>query len=47
MAGSLSVATTAVSSAKVAVVNSGDVGRSVVYRRYSNGLRILPWGLKN
>jgi hypothetical protein len=37
MAGSLSV-TTAVSSAKVAVVDSGEVGRSAVYRRYNNGL---------
>jgi hypothetical protein len=31
MAGSLSTATTAVSSAKVAVVDSGEVGRSEVY----------------
>jgi hypothetical protein len=31
MAGSLSVATTAVSSAKLAVVDSDEVGRSAVY----------------
>jgi hypothetical protein len=35
MAGSLSVATPAVSSVKVAVVDSG---------RYNNGPRTLPWG---
>jgi hypothetical protein len=29
-------------SAKVAVLNSGDDGRSVLYSRYNNG--ILPWG---
>jgi hypothetical protein len=44
MAGSLSVVTTAVSSAKVAVVDSGEVGRSAVYSRYNNGPRTLPWG---
>jgi hypothetical protein len=38
MAGLLSVATTAVSSAKVAVVDSGEVGRSAVYRQQ------CPWG---
>jgi hypothetical protein len=38
------VATTAVSLAKVAVVDSGEVGRSAVYSRYNNGLRTLPWG---
>jgi hypothetical protein len=43
MAGSLSMATTAVSSTKVAVVDSGEVGRSAVYRRYNNGPRTLPW----
>jgi hypothetical protein len=32
MAGSLSVVTTAVSLAKVAVVVSGEVGRSAIYR---------------
>jgi hypothetical protein len=38
------MALTAVSSAKVAVMESGEVGRSVVYRRYSKGLKTLPWG---
>jgi hypothetical protein len=38
MVGSLSVATIAMWSAKVAVVVSA------VYSRYSNGLRTLPWG---
>jgi hypothetical protein len=43
MAGSLSMmATTTVSSAKVAVVDSGEVGRSAVYSRYNNGPRTLP-----
>jgi hypothetical protein len=41
MAGSLSVATTAISSANVAVVDSGEVGRSVVYAMYNNGPRKL------
>jgi hypothetical protein len=44
MAGSLSVAITAVSSAKVADVVSGEIGRSAVNRRQSNGPRTLPWG---
>jgi hypothetical protein len=44
MAGSLSMATTAVSAAKVAVVDSGEVGRSAVYSRYNNGPRTLPLG---
>jgi hypothetical protein len=44
MAGSLSVASAAVSLAKIAVVDSGEVGRSAVYSRYNNGLRTLPWG---
>jgi predicted DNA-binding transcriptional regulator AlpA len=35
---------TAVSSAKVAVMESGEVGRSAVYRMYSKGPRTLPWG---
>jgi hypothetical protein len=35
MAGSLSVATTAVSSAKLAVVVSGEAGQSAVYSRYN------------
>jgi hypothetical protein len=41
MAGSLSVATTAVSCAKVTVVDSGEVGRSAVYSRYNTGPRTL------
>jgi hypothetical protein len=44
MAGSLSMVTTAVSSTKVVVVDPGEVGRSVVCRRYNNGPRTLPWG---
>jgi hypothetical protein len=44
MAGSESVAKTALSSAKVAVVVSGEVRRSAVYRRYGKGPRTLPWG---
>jgi hypothetical protein len=44
MAGSLSVAITAVSSAKVGVVDSGEDGRSAVYSRYSNDPRTLSWG---
>jgi hypothetical protein len=44
MAGSLSTATTAESSAKVAVVDSGKVDRSAMYNRYNNGPRTLPWG---
>jgi hypothetical protein len=43
MAGSESVAKTAVSSAKVAVVVSGEAGSSTVYRRYRSGPRTLPW----
>jgi hypothetical protein len=43
MAGSLSLVTTAVSSAKVAVVDSDEVGRSAVYSRYNNYPRALPW----
>jgi hypothetical protein len=35
--GSLSEARTAVSSAKVAVVVVGEIGRSAVYMRYKNG----------
>jgi hypothetical protein len=45
MVGSLSAITTAVLSAKVAVVISGEVGRSAVYSSYSNGLRRLTWGM--
>jgi hypothetical protein len=37
------VATTAVSSEKVAMLDSGEVGRSAVYSRYNNGPRTLPW----
>jgi hypothetical protein len=44
MAGSLSVASTAVPSAKVAVVDSGELRRSAVYGRYNNGPRTLLWG---
>jgi hypothetical protein len=44
MTGSLSVASTAASSAKVAVIDSGEVGRSAVYGRYNNGIRTLPFG---
>jgi hypothetical protein len=42
MAGSLSVASTAVSSTKVAVVDSCEVGRSAMYSRYNNGPRTHP-----
>jgi hypothetical protein len=41
MAGSESVAKTAVSSAKVAMVVSGEMGRSAVYRMYRKGPRTL------
>jgi hypothetical protein len=44
MATTLSMASTALLLAKVAVVYSGQVGRSAVYSRYNNGPRILPWG---
>jgi hypothetical protein len=44
MAGSLFVSTTAVLSAKVAMVDSGDVGRSAVYSKYNIGPSTLPWG---
>jgi hypothetical protein len=44
VAGSLSVATTALSSAKAAVMEPGEVGRSAVYSRYSKRPRTLPWG---
>jgi hypothetical protein len=42
--GSLSVVSITVSSAKVAVVDSGEVGVSAVYNRYNNGPRKLPCG---
>jgi hypothetical protein len=38
------MASTTVLSAKVAVVYSGEVGRSAVYSRYNNGPRALPLG---
>jgi hypothetical protein len=38
------VAMTAVSLAKVAMMESDEVGRSAVYRRHSQGPRTLPWG---
>jgi hypothetical protein len=38
------MAMTAVSSANVAVMESEEVGRSAVYKRYSNGPRTLPLG---
>jgi hypothetical protein len=44
MAESLTMVTTAVSSANVAVVDYGEVGRSAVYSRYNNVPRTLPWG---
>jgi hypothetical protein len=44
VAWSLSEARTAVSSAKVAMVVGGEVGRSAVYLGYKNGPRTLPWG---
>jgi hypothetical protein len=44
MAESLSVATIAVSSAKIAMVGSGEVGRSVVFSRHNNGPWTLPCG---
>jgi hypothetical protein len=43
MAGLMSTATTAVSSAEVNVVVCGEVGRPAVYSRYNNGHRTLPW----
>jgi hypothetical protein len=38
------MASTAVSSANVAAIDSGEVGRSAGYSRYNNGPRTLPWG---
>jgi hypothetical protein len=38
------MAMTAVSSTKEAVMESGEVGRSAVYSRYSKGPRTLPLG---
>jgi hypothetical protein len=42
MAGSLSMASTAVLTAYVAVVDFGEDGRSAVYSKYNNGHRTLP-----
>jgi hypothetical protein len=44
MAGSLSWVTSAILSANIALVDSGEVRRSAVYSRYNNGPRTLPWG---
>jgi hypothetical protein len=38
------VASTAVSSAEVTVVDSVVVSRPVLYSRYNNDPRTLPWG---
>jgi hypothetical protein len=43
MARSLSVATTAVSSEKFSIVDSGELEMTTVYSRYNNGPRTLPW----
>jgi hypothetical protein len=39
------MATAAVSSAKVAMVDSAEVCGSAVYSRYNNGPKTLPWGM--
>jgi hypothetical protein len=39
------VASTAASSANVAVVDSVEIDRSAVYSMYNNGPRTLPWGM--
>jgi hypothetical protein len=44
MAGSLSVSSTAVSSTKNALIDSGEVGSSVVYRKYNNDHMKMFWG---
>jgi hypothetical protein len=44
VAESLSVATTAVLSANVAVIDSGEAGKSAVYSKYINGSMTLPCG---
>jgi hypothetical protein len=41
------MASTAVLSAKVVAVDSGEVSRSTVYSRYNNGHRTLPWGMSS
>jgi hypothetical protein len=33
--------------AMTAVMESGEVGRSVEYRRYSKGPRMLPWSVRS
>jgi hypothetical protein len=43
MAGSLALASIAVSSAKVAVVFCGEFDRFAMYNRYNNDPRTLPW----
>jgi hypothetical protein len=43
MIGSLPVFITAVSSTEVNVVDSGEIGRSAVYRSYISGPRTLHW----
>jgi hypothetical protein len=42
MAGSLSIASTAISLAKAAVVDSDEIDRSAVYSKYHSGPRTLP-----
>jgi hypothetical protein len=42
MVGSLSIASTAVSLVKVAVVDSDEFGMSAVYSKYNSGPRTLP-----
>jgi hypothetical protein len=44
MTGSLSVATTAVLSAKVPEVDCDEAGRYAEYSRFNNGPRTLAWG---
>jgi hypothetical protein len=44
MAASLCVAITAVSTVKFDTVDSGEVGRSAVYRSHSSDPRTVPWG---
>jgi hypothetical protein len=45
MAGSLSVTSSAVSLAKLAVVDSAEIGSFTMYIKYNNGPRTLPWGM--
>jgi hypothetical protein len=44
MAEFLSVAITEAPSAKIAVLDSDEVGRSAMYNKFNNGPRTLPWG---